>query len=44
MASVADYIASQIIAGKITYEKAIAKYPSMKAEIDESLEKKGWKG
>ena len=42
MASVADYIASQIIAGKITYETAIAKYPSMKAEIDEALRRKGY--
>jgi hypothetical protein len=42
MASVADYIASQIIAGKITYEEAIAKYPKMKKDIDAALERKGY--
>lgn len=44
MASVADYIASRIISGAVSYEDAIAKYPKMKADIDAALEKKGWKG
>ena len=44
MASVADYIASRIISGAVSYEDAIAKYPQMKAEIDAALERKGWKG
>ena len=37
MASVADYIASRIISGAVSYEDAIAKYPKMKDEIDAAL-------
>lgn len=39
----AKYLAKRIYDGKLEYEAVVAKYASLKDQIDEELRKLGWK-